>query len=51
MTEKEVETAIRERLEARGDKDFARADLIRDELAQKGVELLDSPTGTTWKIK
>ena len=51
MTEKEVETAIRERLEARGDKDFARADRIRDELAQKGVELLDSPTGTTWKIK
>ena len=51
MTEKEVETAIRERLKARGDKDFVRADRIRDELAQKGVELLDSPTGTTWKIK
>jgi cysteinyl-tRNA synthetase len=51
LTEEVVEKAIQERLEARGDKDFARADRIRDELAHKGVELLDSPTGTTWKIK
>ena len=51
LTEKDVEAAIQERLEARGAKDFTKADRIRDELAQKGVELLDSPTGTTWKIK
>ncbi len=51
MTETDVEAAIRDRLEARSSKDFARADQIRDELTQKGVELLDSPTGTTWKIK
>ena len=51
LTEADVDAAIQERLEARGNKDFARADQIRDELVQKGVELLDSPTGTTWKIK
>ena len=51
LTEADLDAAIQERLEARGDKDFARADQIRDELVQKGIELLDSPAGTTWKIK
>ena len=51
LVEADVDAAIRDRLAARGDKDFARADQIREELAQKGIELLDSPTGTTWKIK
>jgi len=51
LTAADVDAAIQERLEARGAKDFARADRIRDDLAQKGVELHDSPTGTTWKIK
>ena len=51
LTAADVDAAIQERLEARGAKDFASADRIRDELAQKGVELHDSPTGTTWKIK
>ncbi len=51
MVEADVEAAIKDRLEARSSKDFARADQLRDELAQKGVELLDSPAGTTWKIK
>ena len=51
MTEADVAAAIEERLAARQNKDFSRADQIRDELGEKGVELLDSPTGTTWKIK
>jgi cysteinyl-tRNA synthetase len=51
MTEADVDAVIQERLAARQSKDFARADQLRDELADKGVELLDSPTGTTWKIK
>ena len=51
LTEADLDAAIQERLEARGNKDFARADQIRDELVQKGIELLDSPAGTTWKIK
>ena len=51
LTEADLDAAIQERLEARGNKDFARADQIRDELVQKGIELLDSPAGTTWKTK
>ncbi|HKL26684.1 MAG TPA: cysteine--tRNA ligase [Desulfuromonadales bacterium] len=51
ISEQEIEERIAERLQARRDKDFARADRIRDELAERGVELLDSPTGTTWKIR
>lgn len=51
ITVEQVEGWIAERLQARHDKDFARSDQIRDELAEKGVLLLDSASGTTWKIK
>jgi cysteinyl-tRNA synthetase len=46
-----IEGLIEERLAARKNRDFARADQIRDELAAKGVQLLDSAQGTTWKLK
>lgn len=51
LCEADIELLIVERREARLARDFTRADQIRDELADKGVLLLDSPTGTTWKIK
>ncbi len=51
ISAEEIEAGIAERLQARKEKDFARADQIRDELAEKGIELLDSPQGTTWKVK
>jgi cysteinyl-tRNA synthetase len=47
----EIESLIVERRDARANKDFARSDQIRDELAAKGVQLLDGPEGTTWKMK
>ncbi|MGK2945061.1 MAG: cysteine--tRNA ligase [Desulfuromonadales bacterium] len=47
----DIEALILERREARANRDFARADQIRDELADKGVLLLDGPEGTTWKMK
>ncbi|WP_085901497.1 cysteine--tRNA ligase [Kiloniella majae] len=47
----DIEALIAERIEAKKSKDFARADAIRDELAAQGIELLDSPTGTTWRRK
>jgi cysteinyl-tRNA synthetase len=46
-----IEALIAERLQARKEKNFARADAIRDELAAKGIELLDSKDGTSWKVK
>jgi cysteinyl-tRNA synthetase len=51
LTEKDVNKLISERLEAKRNKDFERADLIRDDLSRKGVELLDTSEETTWKIK
>ena len=45
-----VEQLIGERADARKAKDFSRADDIRGELTQLGVELMDSPTGTTWRV-
>jgi cysteinyl-tRNA synthetase len=46
-----VEALITERQQARQERNFARADQIRDELAAKGIELLDSKDGTSWKVK
>jgi cysteinyl-tRNA synthetase len=45
-----VDAKVGARNEARAAKDFARSDAIRDELTQMGVEILDGPTGTTWKV-
>ncbi len=47
---KDVEAAIEARAEARKNKDFEKADRIRDELAGKGVEMFDTPEGTTWRL-
>ena len=45
-----VEAKIQERAAARAGKDFTRADEIRRTLATQGIELMDGPTGTTWRI-
>jgi cysteinyl-tRNA synthetase len=44
-----VEPLLEQRAEARSNRDFARADAIRDQLVEMGVEILDSLTGTTWR--
>jgi len=46
----QVEAKLAERKAARGARDFARADAIRDELRALGVEIEDGPTGTSWKV-
>ena len=51
LSAEDIESLILERREARESKDFARSDQIRDDLAAKGVQLLDGPDGTTWKMK
>ena len=45
-----VEQMIEERAAARASKDFARADAIRDELAEKNIVLEDGAGGTRWKV-
>ena len=45
----EIEAKIEERQQARKDKDYARADAIREELAGKGIILKDTRQGVTWK--
>lgn len=45
----DVEKLIKERNDARKNKDFARADEIRDELKDMGIEIKDTRSGTTWK--
>lgn len=46
---KEIERLIQERANAKTNKDFTRADAIRQELKDKGVELEDGRAGTTWR--
>jgi len=46
-----VDALIADRIAARGAKDWARADAIRAELTGLGVEVMDSATGATWKLK
>ena len=45
----QIEQLIEQRNAARAAKDFTTADKIRDQLAAKGVEILDRAEGTTWR--
>ncbi|MCW8858724.1 MAG: cysteine--tRNA ligase, partial [Deltaproteobacteria bacterium] len=51
ISAEEIESLIEQRLQARQEKDFAKSDEIRDVLEARGIELLDSREGTTWKLK
>jgi cysteinyl-tRNA synthetase len=44
----EVEQLVEKRREARQEKDFARADALREKLEHMHVHLIDSPSGTRW---
>ncbi|WP_183100904.1 cysteine--tRNA ligase [Nocardioides pelophilus] len=41
---------LEERAQAREAKDWARADAIRDQIKQAGIEVTDTPTGPTWTV-
>lgn len=51
MLEPEIEAMIEERNAARRNRDFKRADEIRNQLAERGISLEDTPQGTKWKRK
>ena len=44
-----IEALLEERQDARKNRDFARADEIRDELTDMGIVIEDSPDGPKWK--
>ena len=46
-----VEQMIEKRKQAKLQRDYATADAIRNELLAKGIELVDTKDGTTYKIK
>lgn len=48
VLDEEVERLIAERTQARKDRNFARADEIRDILAEQGIVLEDTREGVTW---
>jgi cysteinyl-tRNA synthetase len=51
LDEARIEEAITGRAEARKNKDYKRADEIRNMLLEKEIMLLDTPQGTKWRIK
>jgi len=51
LTNEAIEHLIAERTAARKARDFKRADVIRDQLAEQGVLLQDTPAGTTWTVE
>ncbi|MBM0170281.1 cysteine--tRNA ligase [Altererythrobacter sp. C41] len=51
LDEDDVEDALERRRDAREARDFSRSDAIREELAAKGVEVMDGdPLGWEWKL-
>jgi len=51
MLDEEIESLIKERQEARRNRNFARSDEIRDWLAERGIVLEDTKDGVRWKRK
>ena len=49
LLDADIEKLIEERQAARKEKNFARADAIRDELLEKGIILKDTREGVQWK--
>jgi len=51
LSEEEILRLIEERNEARKEKNWKKADEIRNDLLSRGIVLEDTPSGTHWKLK
>jgi len=51
ISQEDIERRIAERTQARREKNWQRADQIRDELAAQGILLKDTPQGTQWSFQ
>jgi cysteinyl-tRNA synthetase len=45
----EIERLIEERIQARADRNWSKADQIRSELLNRGIEIEDGEKGSTWR--
>ena len=51
VDDQKIMELIAERAEAKKNKDYAKADEIRNKLAEEGIVLIDTPQGTTYKVQ
>ncbi|MFK7927972.1 MAG: cysteine--tRNA ligase [Myxococcota bacterium] len=51
VPESAVQALLDQRLQARADKDWTRADALRDELDGMGIVVMDTADGLSWKVK
>ena len=51
ITEQEINELINQRLEAKKQKDYKKADEIRNLLDSKGILIKDTPNGSDWSLK
>ncbi len=49
LSDEAIETMIEQRLDARKNKDWGKADRIRDELVEAGISIEDGTGGTRWR--
>jgi cysteinyl-tRNA synthetase len=49
QSEPEIDALIAERSQARREGDYARADALREKLADMGVRVIDTPDGARWR--
>jgi cysteinyl-tRNA synthetase len=47
----EIEKVLAERWAAKQARDFARADALRAELSSRNIDVMDSPVGSTWRVR
>jgi cysteinyl-tRNA synthetase len=48
--EADIDAQVEQRNQLRRNKDFAAADGVRHALAERGIEVMDTPTGTRWRF-
>lgn len=49
LVDEEIQNLIDEREQARANRDYKRSDELRDELLERGIALMDSKEGVTWR--
>jgi len=51
FTEAEVQSLLNERATARADRDWAKADALRDKLEAMSIVVMDRPDGPVWRVR